>query len=88
MTATELSEKLAEESRRGQEAFDRHVRTKLRPEDDGKFVAVDIQSGDYEIDADDYQATERLSARIPEARIFLLRVGYPTTIRLGAGGAA
>ncbi len=82
MTTTEQSEKLAEEARRGQEAFDRHVRPKLRPEDDGKFVAVDIQSGEYEIDADDYQATERLLARIPEAKIWLLCVGQPTTYRI------
>ncbi|MCE9560912.1 MAG: hypothetical protein K8U57_02545 [Planctomycetes bacterium] len=88
MAATEQSEKLAEEARRGQEAFDRHVRHKLRPEDDGKYVAVEIHSGDYELDADDYQAIERLLARLPEARIFLLRVGYPTTYRLGFGGGA
>lgn len=85
------SDRLAEEARRGQEAFDHFVKPKLRPEDDGKFVAVDIQSGSYEIDADDYQATGRLMARFPEARIWLLRAGYPTTyriVRLGPGGGA
>lgn len=82
MTATDHSEKLADEARRGREAFDRHVRPKLRPEDDGKFVAVDIPSGEYELDADDYQATERLLVRIPEARIWLFCVGQPTTYRI------
>lgn len=90
MTATDTkSDLLADEARRGQEAFDRHVKPNLRPEDDGKFVAVDIQSGSYEIDADDYQATGRLMARIPGARIWLLRAGQPTTYRMGrheAGG--
>jgi len=92
MTATDNgSDRLADEARRGQEAFDRHVKPKLRPEDDGKFVAVDIQSGSYEIDADDYQATGRLMNRIPGARIWLLRAGQPTTyriVRLGFEGAA
>lgn len=88
MAATEHAQRLAEEARLGQAAYDQHVRHKLRPEDDGKYVAVEIHSGDYEIDADDYQAIERLLARLPEARILLLRVGYPTTIRLGFGGAA
>ena len=73
---------LAEEARIGQEAFDLNVKPKLRPEDDGKFVAVDIQSGSYEIDADDYQATGRLMARLPGARIWLLRAGHPTTYRI------
>ena len=82
MTMTDQSERLAEDARRGQEAFDKHVRSKLRPEDDGKFVAVDIQSGSYEIDADDYQATGRLMTRLPGARIWLFRAGHPTTYRM------
>jgi hypothetical protein len=92
MTATENnSDRLAEEARRGQEAFDQHVKPKLRPEDDGKFVAVDIHSGSYEIDSDDYRATDRLMKRVPGARIWLLRAGQPTTyriVRLGIEGAA
>ncbi len=48
-TAENSSDRLAEEARRGQEAFDRFVKPKLRPEDDGKFVAIDILSGSYEI---------------------------------------
>ena len=90
-TAENTSNRLAEEARRGQEAFDQFVKPKLRPDDIGKFVAIDIQSGSYEIDADDYQATGRLMARLPGARIWLLRAGHPTTyriVRLGPGGAA
>ena len=90
MVNTEQPDSLAEDARRGQEAFDRYVKPKLRPEDNDKFVAIDIQSGSYEIDADDYQATGRLMTRIPGARIWLLRAGQPTTyriVRLGFGGA-
>src|SRR5438105_3277073 len=36
--------------------FDQRVRPSLRPDDNGKFVAIDVDSGDYEIDADDYAA--------------------------------
>jgi hypothetical protein len=50
-TAETTNNRLAEEARLGHEAFDQFVKPKLRPEDDGKFVAVDIQSGSYEIDA-------------------------------------
>jgi hypothetical protein len=88
---TNDKERLADEARLGQEAFDRHVKSKLRPEVDGKFVAVDLQSGTYEIDSDDYQATDRPIKRLPGARIWLLRAGQPTTyriVRLGQEGAA
>jgi hypothetical protein len=91
MAAVERSsDRLADEARQGQEAFDRFVKPNLRPGDDGKFVAVDILSGSYEIDSDDNQATGRLMARLPGARIWLLRVGQPTTyriVRLAGGGA-
>src|SRR5262249_21557171 len=47
-------------ARLGSEVFDRHVRPMLRPEDDGKFVAIDVDTGDHEIDEDDYAAVTRL----------------------------
>ena len=62
----------------------------LRPEDDGKYVAIDIETGDYEIDADDYAATGRMLARRPGARLWLMRAGYPTAYRIArhSGGGA
>ncbi len=39
------------------------VRSSLHPGDDGKFVAIDIESGIYEMDRDDDVATERLLSR-------------------------
>jgi hypothetical protein len=90
MIATETASSLADEARRGQEAFERYVRPALRPEDDGKYVAIDIDTGEYEIDADDYAATGRLLAKRPTARGWLLRAGYATAYRIGRrveGGA-
>lgn len=70
-------------ARLGAEVFDRRVRPALRPEDDGKFVAVDVESGEYEVDADDYAAFTRLRARVPAADVWLARAGSPTACRLG-----
>lgn len=67
----------------GGDIFDRHVRPALRPEDDGKFVAIDVETADYEIDADDYAAVSRLRTRNTAADIWLLRAGFPTTCRIG-----
>ncbi len=66
----------------GGEVFDRQVRPALRPEDDGKFVAIDIETGDIEMDEDDYAAVARLRARKPEADMWLMRAGYPATYRI------
>jgi hypothetical protein len=69
-------------ARAGSELFDRHVRPVLRPEDDAKFVAIDVDTGDHEIDADDYAAVKRLRARRPLAEVWLGRVGQPAAYRM------
>lgn len=69
-------------ARLGSEAFEQHVRPKLRPEDDDQFVAIDIASGDHEIDEDDYAAVTRLRTRRPRAEIWLGRVGQPAAYRM------
>jgi hypothetical protein len=70
-------------ARRGQEIYDRTIRAVAEAQDSGKFVAIDIESGAHEIDADDFLATERLFQRYPDAQIWLMRVGQPTAYRIG-----
>lgn len=66
-----------EVARLGGELLDRQVRPALQPEDDGKFVAVDVGTGDYELDNDDYSAVAQLRNRHPSAEIWLGQVGQP-----------
>lgn len=83
MPAAEPQRTPVELARIGVEVFDRQVRPFLRPEDDGKFVAVDVGTGEYEIDADDHAAVSRLRARVPEADVWLARAGSPAAYRIG-----
>ena len=83
MPTTKPRRTLDELARLGGDIFDRQVKPKLRPEDDGKFVAIDVETGEFEIDVDDYTAVMRLRSRQPAADIWLLRAGYATTIRIG-----
>lgn len=73
-------------ARLGSEAFSRLVRPNLRPEDDGKFAAIDIQTGDYELDDDDYAAVTKLRSRRPSAEIWLECVGQPTAYYMRRDG--
>ena len=41
---------LDELNRLAQEIYDRRVRPVLKPEDDGKFVSIDVDTGDYVVD--------------------------------------
>ena len=73
---------LDESARLGSELYARHIQPNLRPEDQGKFAAIDVDSGDYELDADDYTAITRLQTRRPNADVWLEMVGEPTAYRL------
>jgi hypothetical protein len=75
-------------ARRGQEIYERQVRPALRPDDEGKFVAIDIESGSFEVDRDDYSATERLLSHHPDAQIWLVQAGQRAAYRLGARSAS
>ncbi len=49
----------------------------------GTFVVIDVESGDYEIDARDADATYRLLQRRPDGYTYAFRVGFPTAGRIG-----
>jgi hypothetical protein len=72
-----------ESARRGQELYEKKVLPCLKPDDDGKFVAIDIETGNYEINGDDYAATERLLDRHADAQIWMMRVGQRAAYSLG-----
>ena len=69
---------------RGQAIYDQQIRQKVEPQHSGKFLVLDVDTGDYEIDVDSYTAYERAAARHPDALFYLLRVGFPAAVTLGA----
>jgi hypothetical protein len=73
---------LAEDERLAEEIYDRLVRPALTQEDNGKFVAIAVDADDFEVDADDYAATERLLSRRPGSRLWLMRTGPAAAYRV------
>jgi hypothetical protein len=70
-------------ARRGDALYETHVRPNLKPEDDGKFVAIDIETGAYEVDAEQLAALDRIHARVPGAQPWLVRIGARYVHRFG-----
>jgi hypothetical protein len=70
-------------ARRGDAIFEKDVRPHLNPDDDGKFAAIDIDTGTYEIDSYELTACDKLNARIPGAQIWLIRIGSRYLHRFG-----
>jgi hypothetical protein len=85
MDAQELSDE--EFARRGNAIFKEHVRPNVDVDAEAhKFVAIDVETGEYEVDESEVEVTDRLIERRPDAegRIWLRRVGYEHAHRLGA----
>ena len=73
-------------ARRGDEIYNRDIRSQVDTEQNkGKFVAIDIETGTWEMDAAELTAGDRLFARIPDAQTWMVRVGYGYLRRFGAG---
>jgi hypothetical protein len=70
-------------ARRGAEICERVVKPTLKPEDMDRYVAIDIESEDFEINANDYAASKGLRARRPDAQIFIGRVGRRAAYNMG-----
>lgn len=70
-------------SRRGREIYESSIRSRVEPEHDGRFLALDVSSGDYEVGDEVLPTSARLKERNPEAEIYLLRVGRRAAFRLG-----
>jgi hypothetical protein len=80
-----MSEETSELAERGEEVFERVVRPQVEDEDDRKYVAIDVESEDFEVDSNQRAAAKRLVDRHPEAqgRIWFRRVGSPIAHSIG-----
>jgi len=70
-------------ARRGDAIYDRDVLPRVTPEDHDKFVVIDIETGDFEIDEDELAASDRLRAKHSDAQLWVTRVGSRFARRFG-----
>jgi hypothetical protein len=75
-----------EVAQRGDELYERVISPEEKERYKGRIAAIDIETGDYEIDDDELTASDRLFARNPTAEIWFVRVGERAVHRLGGHG--
>jgi hypothetical protein len=65
-------------ARRGDALVESKVRPTLTAADEDKFVAIDIETGEYELDKNEMKAVGRLRKRVSDPQIWLVHVtlGY------------
>ena len=67
----------------GEKIYREKIRPLMTEADIGRYLIIDVISGEYEIDDDDLAADDRLSARLPEASGYIMRVGYSAAYFMG-----
>ena len=70
-------------ARRGNEIYERHIRPQVEAGNHGKIVAIDIETGAYEMAEDVLTASDRLLARYPDAQVWFVRIGARAVHRFG-----
>jgi hypothetical protein len=60
-------------ARRGDEIYESQVRPQIEESNHGKIVAIDIETGAFEIADDLLAASKQLSARVPDAQTWFVR---------------
>lgn len=86
MTATKRRYSKEEFARRGDALIESKIRPHLRETDEDKFAAIDIETGEYELDKNEMKAAERLRKRVPNAQIWLVHVTLGYLHRFGGQG--
>ena len=71
-------------SRRGDEIYETQVRSQVEVGNYGKIVAIDIETGAFEVADEILTATGRLFKRIPDAQPWIVRIGHRAVHRFGA----
>ncbi len=71
-------------ARRGDQMYETQVRPQVEPDNYGKIVAIDIDTGAFEVADQILTATDRLFKRLPNAQPWIVRIGHRAVHRFGA----
>lgn len=86
MTVQQPGYSKEEFARRGDEIYETQVLPQLKTENNGKIVAIDLETGDFEIDSREMAACDRLESRHPNPQIWIVRIGSRYVRRFGGRG--
>jgi allantoicase len=71
-------------ARRGQEIYESQVRSQIEQGNQGKIVAIDIETGTFEVDNTPMVAVDRLYERQPDTQPWVIRIGHRAVFRFGS----
>jgi hypothetical protein len=70
-------------AQRGDALYESQIRSQVEEGNHGKIVAIDLETGAFEVDRNEIVACERLEAKHPDAQIWIVRIGSRHVRRFG-----
>ncbi|MEM8830810.1 MAG: hypothetical protein AAGE96_15830 [Cyanobacteria bacterium P01_G01_bin.19] len=71
-------------ARRGNEIYEPQVRQRVEEGNKGRIVAIDIETGAYEVADTPIEAVDRLYEKHPDAQPWVIRIGHRSVYRFGS----
>ena len=63
--------------------YDAQLRRQLEPHENGRYLALEVETGDYEIANSIVAANQKMRERHPlPALFFTFRIGYPAAVKM------
>ncbi|NER00240.1 MAG: hypothetical protein F6K30_26670 [Cyanothece sp. SIO2G6] len=75
-------------AQRGKALYESQIRQQVEPNHVGKIVAIDIETGTFEVAEDTLVASDRLLEKCPEAQTWFIRIGHRGVHHFGWHGSA
>ncbi len=70
-------------AQRGDYLYETKIKPQVETDNHGKIVAIDLETGDFEVDKSEIIACSRLETRHPNAQIWIIRIGSRHVRRFG-----
>ena len=71
-------------AQRGDRIYQNEIRQKVETDNHGKIVAIDIETGAFELAESPMLAVDRLYERNPDAQPWVIRIGPRAVFRFGS----
>ncbi len=77
-----ISVNTQEIARKGEEIYQKELKEKLEKEYIGKFVAIEVESGEYFLGETQMEATTKARKKFPDKITYLVKIGFPAVITM------
>ncbi|MFH1049148.1 MAG: hypothetical protein V1732_05805 [Patescibacteria group bacterium] len=71
-------------SQKGEEIYKNKLKSVLEPKENGKFVAIEVVSGDYFLGDTILEALEKGRKKYPDRLLHTIKVGYQGVFKMGS----